>query len=155
IDIQTTTPIVLTHGELVLAHDLTIDFTPSFAAPGTQAVISGDFLSRIFEVTPAAHVKLFDLDIIDGNGLASNLSGTKAADSYGAGILNPGTLTLTRCALSENGVGNNTTGIHESGPGGAIFNDGQTGLFAMRVSPVGRLTLAHCELIGNSSAEGG
>src|SRR6516225_9044742 len=53
IDIQTTQTIMLTHGELYLAHSVTIDFLG--VSDQGVATISGDHLSRIFEVAPTAH----------------------------------------------------------------------------------------------------
>src|SRR5262249_40664131 len=136
IDIWTTTPIVLTHGELVLARDLTIGLA-AFTAPGTQATISGDHLSRIFEVTPAAHVNLFDLHLLDGTVVANNPSGTTGDDGDGGAILNYGTLALTRCTLSDNAAFN----------GGGILNAGflETSL-STGVNTVGALTLTNCQL---------
>jgi predicted outer membrane repeat protein len=143
IDIQTAQTIVLTHGELVLAHDLTIDFA-GFSA-GHQATISGDFLSRVFEVAPAAHVNLFDLNLIDGNGVANNPNGTQAADHNGGAILNLGALALTGCTLSDNGKSLDAFGLPKlsADRGGGI----QNGFF--NVSHVADLTLTGSDLHGN------
>jgi fibronectin-binding autotransporter adhesin len=53
-------------------------------------------------------------------------------DSYGGGIFNEGTVTLTGCTLNDNMA---------SGPGGALFNGGQA-------------TLTGCTVSGNSSLQG-
>jgi hypothetical protein len=154
IDIQTSQPIVLTHGELYLAHDVTIDFAAFSAAP--QATISGDHRSRVFEVAPTAHVHLDHLDIVDGIGVANNPLGTQSADGYGGAIFNRGTLSLAYCTLSDNGGSAFTTG----GPsvtvslGGGIYNEGVTGPFDSR-GAVGELTLTKCDLIGNGADAGG
>jgi hypothetical protein len=154
IDIQTAQTIVLTHGELYLARDVTIDFA-AFSAPGAQATISGDHLSRVFEVAPKAHVNLFDLDIIDGNGVANNPGGTKAADGEGGAILNQGTLALTRCALSDNGKSLDAFGnlLLSARDGGGISNNGVPGFFG--TPAVGDLTLAGCDLTRNSAFNSG
>jgi hypothetical protein len=155
IDIQTTTPIVLTHGELYLAHDVTIDFAGLSATP--RATISGDDLSRVFEVAPAAHVNLFDLHITQGNGRANNPSGTTLADGFGGAIFNQGALALTRCTLDDNGNSAGTTGLAGGvNEGGAIFNNGGTNLFATQpASVVGELDLTNCDLNHNSTNSGG
>src|SRR5262245_8295910 len=88
IDIRTIQTIVLTQGELYLAHDLTIN-----GVQGPQESveeISGDHLSRVFEVAPAAHVNLAFLGLVFGNGVANNPSGTSGADNFGGAILNQG-----------------------------------------------------------------
>jgi hypothetical protein len=146
IDIVTAQTIVLTHGELVLAHDLTIDFA-GFSA-GHQATISGNFLSRVFEVAPAAHVNLFDLQLIDGNGVANNPNGTQAADHNGGAILNLGSLALTDCTLSDNGKSLGAFGLPKISvdDGGAILN----GFFTL--TKVASLTLTGCDLHGNYAA---
>jgi fibronectin-binding autotransporter adhesin len=53
--------------------------------------------------------------------------------SYGGGIFNQGTMTLTGCTLRDNMA---------SGPGGALFNSGQA-------------TLTDCTIRGNSASVGG
>jgi predicted outer membrane repeat protein len=147
IDILTIQTISLTNGELYLGRDVTIDFT----AFGNQATISGNHLSRVFEVAPTAHVGLFDLDIIDGTGVANNPNGTKAADDNGGAIFNQGTLALTRCTLSDNGEVVPGTGQVVLF-GGGIDNDG-SGEFG--TPAVGQLTLTRCNLIDNFAAGAG
>ena len=145
IDITTGQAIVLTHGELVLAHDLTIDFAGF--SNGHQATISGGFHSRVFDVAPGAHVNLDDLVLIDGNGVANNPKGTKGADGKGGAILNRGTLALTNCTLSDNGYTVNGPGSRTltTALGGAIYNEGPFYHF-------GNLQLTKCDLHDNSAA---
>jgi hypothetical protein len=76
IEVRTNQTIFLTQGELVLANDLTI--VHMVTRPVTRTKISGDHLSRVFEVSPAAHVKLFDVDSFDGNGVANNPTARRA-----------------------------------------------------------------------------
>jgi hypothetical protein len=149
-------PIVLTQGELLLTHDVTIE--PLKGGPQT---ISGNNLSRVFELAPGASVSLSNLTITGGDGWAGNtassndglgggilvdasaslaLNGcTLSGDSAytGGGIYNGGTATVTGCTLSGNtasfGLG-----------GGGIYN-------------AGTATVTDCTLSGNSTpyASGG
>ncbi len=126
IEIDTNQTIVLTQGELYLNKNLTIE------RRGGTATISGDLLSRVFEIAPGANVQLSDLDIIGGNALlgggvynggtlalnACTLSGNTGVFDGGA-IFNLGTLTVTGCALSGN----------QAGWGGGVYNDGGTAKF--------------------------
>jgi predicted outer membrane repeat protein len=116
IQIQTTQPIVLTQGELFLSASMTVE-----AAAGT-ATISGDGLSRVFEVDYSAVVTLSALNIRDGNAIS------------GGGILNSGTLLVSKCTLSGNSA---------ELDGGAIDNEG------------GALTVTSSTLSGNSAEYGG
>ena len=100
-------PIVLTNGELVLNHNVTIE-----SVPARTPTISGDGISRVFEISAGAQVSLENLNITGGNGVADNPSGSAGNDGLGGAVLNLGTLSAT-------GVGflNNTASIG----GGAIF----------------------------------
>src|SRR5262249_52872094 len=135
-----------TQGELYLAHDLTIN-----GVQGPQESveeISGDHLSRVFEVAPAAHVNLALLGLVFGNGVANNPSGT-FADTDGGAILNQRTLALSDCQLFDNGS-------HSSlgeGLGGAIYNNGTPGHF--ETPAVGALTLTNCLLQNNLTGSSG
>jgi predicted outer membrane repeat protein len=103
--------ITLTHGELFLNQNLTIEAT------GTPATISGDNLSRIFSVAPGAQVTLSDLKLVNGNGVANNPSDPSGLDNNGGAILNEGSLTILGSVLSGNSA-------HDGG--GAILTDGGT-----------------------------
>jgi len=87
--------------------------------------VSGNGSSRVFNVTAStAVVSIAGLTIIGGHVSSAN---------NGAGINNPGNLTLTGCVLSLNsGAGN----------GGAIFDSGA-------------LTVDTCTFSGNSATNGG
>ena len=110
-------PIVLSLGELVVNQNVTIESVPS-----RTPTISGDGISRVFEISAGANVTLDNLNIIDGNGVADNPSGSAGYDGNGGAILNLGTLTV-----SSTTFGSNTAGTYSSQPesfGGAIDNLG-------------------------------
>jgi hypothetical protein len=108
--------ITLTSGQLDITQSLTIK------GPGTgKLAISGDGLSRVFEIDGAAtNVTLSGLTITGGSDNSGSLSG-------GGGILNFGTLTLSGCTISGN------TSVL---PGGGIEN-------------IGTLELSNCTLTAN------
>jgi hypothetical protein len=117
--------ITLTSGELGITRSLTIQ------GPGAgQLAVSGDHLSRVFEVGGATtNVTLSGLTITQGNGLGGTLPGP------GGGIFNNGgTLMVSGCTLSGNSVGN---------MGGGIYNLS------------GTLTVSGCTLSGNTAIYGG
>jgi hypothetical protein len=149
IDIRIIQTIVLTHGELYLAHDLTIN-----GVQGPQESVeevSGGHLSRVFEVAPTAHVNLAFLGLIFGNGVANNPSGT-IADSDGGAVLNQGTLAITDCQLFDNRDNSNLS-FRGQGAGGAIYNNGIPDRFG--TPAVGALTLTNCLLLSNFSGSVG
>jgi predicted outer membrane repeat protein len=149
IDIQFSQPIVLTQGELYLAHDITIFAQPNSSGP-VQATISGNYQSRIFEVALATHVNLLNLNLIEGNSEANNPKGTQGADGKGGAILNWGTLALTGCKLSDNGVNLIGTVVEiVTQLGGGICNEGGPQLGE------GFLTLTRCDLHYNFAGYGG
>src|SRR5262249_35002687 len=79
------TPIVLSHGELLLSQDVPIE------AVGQQPVtVSGGGVSRIFEVAATANVNLINLTLTGGNGHG----GSSDFEGFGGAILNFGTLTV-------------------------------------------------------------
>jgi predicted outer membrane repeat protein len=152
IDIETAKPIALTQGELYLAYSVTVEFT-AFSA-GFYAQISGDDLSRVFEVAPAAHVTFLALDISGGNGVANNPSGTSMADHYGGAILNQGTLALTHCVVEFNGNSALAGGFQATVlSGGGIFNNGVAGKFG--TPAIGALTLNNCDVSENIAENSG
>ncbi len=144
ITIQTTQPIVLTQGQLLLSAGMTIEATAG------MATISGNGVSRVFEVevAPLASVTLNALKITGGN----------ASGGFGGAIWDTrGKLTVTHCTLSGNaaeygGAIGNTGTVSVSGCtlsgnsaelGGAIYNRGT-------------LMVANCALSDNSaSMQGG
>jgi hypothetical protein len=77
--------IVLTHGELLLDKDLTIEM-----AGNKQATISGNEASRVFEIASNARVTLSNLTITQGRFLINDgINGER-----GAGIYNSGSLSI-------------------------------------------------------------
>jgi hypothetical protein len=130
--------ITLTSGELAISKNLTIQ------GPGaSHLTISGDHLSRVFQVYGAQPVVLSGLTISNG------------VSHPGGGIINGGTLTVSQCTLS----GNSTQG---AGDGGGICNFGTltvsqstlNGNFALRgggiySSGFRKATLTNCTLSGN------
>jgi len=130
-------PIVLTHGELVLNNSVTI-----LSVPSRTPTISGDGISRVFEIAPGANVSLDNLNIVDGNGVADNPSGSAGDDGNGGAILNFGTLTVSGCTLSGNyATPDAANGFYAFG--GGIFNF------------FGTLTVSDTTISGNSATNGG
>jgi hypothetical protein len=149
IDIQTTSPIVLTQGEIYLAKNVTID--SAIVSTASLATISGNNNSRIFEIDPSANVTLVHIRMIEGDaafGIAST-GGIPATEGYGGAILNQGTLALTGCSLQGNTAGN----LKSFGEGGGIYNNGVFNRF--NTPAVGKLTMTNCLLSVNSSVSGG
>ena len=127
---QVVSPIVLTSGELVIDHNLTIT-----GPTGTSLTISGNNTSRIFDIQSGT-VSLSYLTISDGidadgvdpsesidgagiyNGGTLSLSNSTVAGNnaryFGGGIANGGTLDISNCTISGNSA--------ESDNGGGIEN---------------------------------
>jgi hypothetical protein len=117
--------ITLTHGELAISEDMTIQ------GPGVNLSISGGFSpanpptqpfaipgSRVFDITSnTAHVSISNLTITKGNAqpFVSSIPGNQ-----GGNIFNGGFLSLTNCVVS-NGFSLGTIG-GPPGRGGGIFN---------------------------------
>jgi hypothetical protein len=119
--------ITLTSGELLIKQNLTI------TGPGaSQLTISGDKLSRVFELSSKTKptVSISGLTLDNGVGIfAAGSSNTD--DGEGGAIRNEGTLTISNSILSGNAAP----------AGGAINNDGT-------------LTVIGCTLTGNSAPGG-
>ncbi len=121
----------LTHGEIVLTQQ---NLTIQTAAGKSPATISGDNLSRVFELASGASVTLADVNITGGNGVANNAA-TNAFDGEGGGIVvDPGaTLAITGSTLSGNS---------------AVLTGGG-------ISNLGTLTVSGSTVSGNSASVGG
>src|SRR5262249_46097711 len=90
--------IVLTQGELLLTQNVAIR-----SAGNHQVRISGDHLSRVFQVAPGAQLSLSNLILTDGNGVASPTSSHRNDDQGGAIFVDSGgTLTVNSSTLSGN-----------------------------------------------------
>lgn len=127
-------PIVLSQGELLLKKSVTIE-----GLANQPETISGNHISRVFEVAPTASVTFVALLITGGNGVAGNSGGSSSNNGHGGGILNFGTLTVTGSTLSGNSVNDTSVYVCE---GGAIANIG------------GTVNVSNSTLSGNSVAGG-
>jgi hypothetical protein len=109
--------ITLTSGELAITKDLAV------AGPGPDVLtVSGHLASRVFDIAARVIVALSGLTIADGFSL----------DSFGGGIQNSGTLTVTGSTFTDN----------RANFGGGIQNSGT-------------LTVTGSTLSGNAAADGG
>ncbi|HEX8077772.1 MAG TPA: choice-of-anchor Q domain-containing protein, partial [Chthoniobacterales bacterium] len=130
----------LTQGEISIAAARSI-FIDASNLPGSVTV-SGEVLSRIFNIQAAASVAIYGLKIINGkapNGSSGNGSGGDGAD--GGAIRSDGALTLMSCLVSNGNAGfggdGNTAGVSHGGRGGhggGIFSTGPVSLFGSTVS---------------------
>jgi hypothetical protein len=126
--------IMLLHSELVINKNLTIQ-GPS--APNAPVTVSGQRLTRIFEVDGAqTNVALSNLDLIDGTGLAGNAASAGAVDGQGGAIWNGGMLTITGCNLNQNA--DSAASVDGTDYGGAVYN-------------AGTLSVQNCILDNNSA----
>jgi hypothetical protein len=142
--------ITLTSGEPLIKQDLSI------TGPGaSQLTISGDKLSRVFELSSKTkpQASLSSMTITNGNGQIGGKGGA---------INNNGTLTISNCTLSGNSVATEIGG----GDGGAIENNGTLTISNSvlsdnsageggAISNYGPLTVNGCTLYGNSAVNGG
>ncbi|HTX79053.1 MAG TPA: right-handed parallel beta-helix repeat-containing protein [Longilinea sp.] len=105
----------------------------------TPLVISGDKAVTVLYITYKSTVSIFNLDIVDGrcgrdciagginNEGALSIKDSTIADNiatWGAGVYNAGTLTLTHVTLSNNQTANFDLTCAACGLGGGIFNSG-------------------------------
>jgi hypothetical protein len=170
-------PIVLTQGELVLSRDVTIE-----SVPARTPTISGNGISRVFEISAGAHVSLTNLNLIGGNGVAANPGGSAGYDGLGGAILNLGALTVDGVEFLNNTASVGGGGIFtfplssttitdsvlsgdKAGFGGGISNAGQltitgstlSGNFALNyngggLDTIGNVVIAHTVFQGNNAA---
>ena len=94
--------------------DLSSDITIN--GPGANLLtVSGNQVTRVFNVTSGVTIGLSGLTIANGNV-------TSGGGGVGGGILNAGTLTITGCAVSGNSVSGGTVGLFGlTNFGGGIF----------------------------------
>jgi hypothetical protein len=139
--------VVLGGSELLIDKDLDIE------GPGAGALaVSGNGVSRVFEVAPTAHVTLAGLTIENGYAFPPDVNHSEGGT--GAGIRNAGTLTVAGCTLSANhaylaggGVYNagtliidhtalssNNAGAFGGGNGGGVYNAGTLAISASTLS---------------------
>jgi hypothetical protein len=161
------TGITLTQGELILTQQ---NLTIETAAGQPPVTISGDNLSRVFELAPGAQVTLSNVIITGGNGVANNPAGNAAEDFSGGGILvdsgaaltivgssvsgneaplfgggicNLGTLTVTGSTLGALTVPANSVSNDSGYAGGGLYNQG------------GTVTISGSTVSHNGSTDGG
>jgi hypothetical protein len=130
-------PIVLTHGELLLSHNVTIR-----SVPARTPTISGGGLSRVFEIAPGAQATL------------SNLSLTGGKSSQGGAVFIGGTadLTLDSDILS----GNQAVGdVHGNALGGAVYISAGASLTIDNTAFVNNQTNGTEESFGGAIANAG
>ena len=126
IDFSVTGEILLISGHLVINKHLTIQ------GPGqTLLTINGNQASRIFHIVGGVNATINDLTIT--NGKVTNLSPPYNIP-VGGGILNEGSLQLTRCAVTQNvALGEYLVSV------GGVMN------------LHGTLSIAHCTITGNTA----
>lgn len=116
----------LTSGELGITDDLRID------GPGAELLaVSGSDVSRVFTIAGGTTAEIDGLTVTHGRGLLR-----------GGGIVNAGTLTLTRAVVSDNVV----VGL----PGATMASDA----FGGGILNTGALTVSHTLFAGNRSLGG-
>jgi len=131
----------LAGGTIVLTATLKIEkaLTLDGSALKTPLTISGNKAVTVLYITYKSSVSILDLDISDGQcgrdcvaGGINNEGALKIKNStiagnvatWGAGIYNAGTLTLTHVTLSNNQTANFDLTCNACGLGGGIFNSG-------------------------------
>ena len=101
--------IALTGGQLSITDNLTID-----GAGAGQLAVSGNDASRVFQISSGVAVCIDELTVSHGRAVGP-----------GGGILNAGTLTLSKVILSDNqAVGLPGASVVVDAFGGGIFNSG-------------------------------
>jgi predicted outer membrane repeat protein len=149
--------IVLTQGELLLNQHVTIT-----TAGNHQIMISGDGLSRVFEVASGAKVSLSKLILTGGDGVASPTS-SDPNDGVGGALLvdSGGTLTVTNSILSGNSSAFDGGAI-AAGSSSTLYvnnsnlSDNSTGSLGGAIFSInGTVAVNNSALSGNSAFDGG
>ncbi len=122
----------LTSGQLSITDSLMID------GPGAgRLAVSGSDMSRVFQIGSGAVVSIDDLTVTHGRAVGP-----------GGGILNAGTLTLSRAIVSSNqAIGLPGASVVVDAFGGGIFNSGTL--------TVGHTTFVHNRAIGGDGTLAG
>ena len=120
---QVVSPIKLTTAELVINKNLTITGPGANLLTVQRSTAGGTPQFRVFTINSGRTANISGLTISNGN----------LGSSDGGGILNQGTLTLSACAVSGNGV---------LFSGGGIANNGT-------------MTISGCAIVGNTASSGG
>jgi hypothetical protein len=147
--------ITLTSGELVIAKNLRI------VGPGpTDLAISGNFTSRVFNISAGVTSSISGLIIRDGRTTNGASGGFPSGDAArGGGIHNSGDLTVIDCLFVANatgsggngGDGTNATVVGSGGNGGTAGRGGDGGA----VLNQGKLILSGCHFFDNATGDGG
>jgi CSLREA domain-containing protein len=156
--------ITLALGELPITDSVTI------TGPAAAVTISGNNASRIFNVDDGNNASTIDVQLINLTLTEGLISGS------GGAITNAENLTLTGCALANNGASGGTGGgLYNAGTAtltfctfstnsnNAISNDGAatltnctiSGNFGSGVYNAGTATLSQCTVTDNSTGNGG
>jgi hypothetical protein len=134
--------ITLTSGQLAVNKSVTIQ------GPGAGLLtITGDNLSRVFDVKAKQTVVISGMTITGGNGIAEP-GATHTFDGEGGAILDLGNLTLNGCTVTGNSASTTSQSV---GTGGGIA----VGRVSFGNSFEGTLTVNDCIISGNSSVWGG
>jgi CSLREA domain-containing protein len=141
---NTSQTITLSGTELVINKNLTI------SAPGANLLnISGNNTSRIFNINAGVTVNLYGVSVTSG----------KASSGDGGGILNAGTLNLSKDVVSGNSAQGAGTGGGIRSTGTLTVADstisGNTANSGGGIAAVGTIALARSTISGNTSATGG
>ena len=153
IDFSVTGTITLTGGELAISRNLTI------IGPAGGVTVSGNNASRVFNISSATTVSIFNLAIRNGRVTgAAGVNGSggipagPGADAQGGGILNQGTLSLINCTLNNNSANGGFGGF---GPFNASGNGGAGGAGnSGAIANLGTLNLVNCALTSNAASGG-
>lgn len=168
--------VVLTNGQFTITGDLEID------GPGAgRLAISGNDLSRVFEVSAGASVSIDDLTVTHGRTVgrgggifnagtltlsrvnfydnlavgAPNANLTAVVDAFGGGISNAGTLTVRNGDFARNraiGADGNSSTIGSSALGGAIQSGGTPS--APATTTISQCTFRDSQAIGGAAGIG-
>lgn len=146
INFSVTGTLTLTSGVLLINKNLTI------TGPGaTQLIVSGNNTTQVFSTTST--VSMSGLTVANGY---------KLGEGAGIQITNPGNVTLTNCAIS-----NNKTAIAANNSGGGIAVRGSSARLALTnctisgnygwtaggiFNALGNVTLTNCTVSGNAAA---
>jgi hypothetical protein len=112
--------ISLTSGHLVINKSLTIQ-----GLGAGQLTVSGEGMSRVFDIAAGANVTVSGLTLSDGSGYEyRNAFDRSLWDGLGGAIFNLGTLTVSSCTISGSSATNEGGGIYNAGT--LTVNNGST-----------------------------